>query len=213
LKIYYFSGTGNSFYAARTIAGHFPGASLESIAAHRNGGEVVVGDEELIVVCPIYFYGIPHIAKDFLERLRAADLKYLSLIFTAEYPNGIAVGEVEEICRKRNLAIHSCFYLRMPTNYLIKSKMLSSGEIEAVIERAGKKLERIVHIIRKKKNHREVDSRLYSFIVGARKANTAWVRDFPAFDSGFAASDECNGCRLCEKHCPAGNIEMTDKPA
>ncbi len=35
---------------------------------------------------------------------------------------------------------------------------------------------------------------------------------FPEFDSRFISSDNCNGCKLCEKHCPVGNIIVQKKP-
>jgi ferredoxin len=211
MNIFFFSGTGNSFYVAKTLASYFSQSKVQSIAEYQNDDEINVSGE-IIIVFPIYFYGIPHIVKKFLEHLNFADVKYLSFIFTAEYPNGIAVSTIQEICSKKNVIINSCFYLQMPTNYLIKSKMLESIEVEMVLNKADKKLDKIVKIIKDKKTYKEKDSKIYSLIVNAKKSHSIWGNAFPEFDSGFICSDDCNGCRLCEINCPVGNIEVKTKP-
>jgi hypothetical protein len=162
MKIFYFSGTGNSFYVAKILANHFLQSSVDSIAEYRNESEIVFNDEEIVIISPIYFYGIPHIVIDFLEHLKLTNVKYLSFIFTAEFPNGIAVDILNKICERKNLLINSCFYLKMPTNYIIKSKMLESDAIETALNKANKKLSRIIDIIKMKKNYVEKDSKIYS---------------------------------------------------
>jgi ferredoxin len=212
MKIFYFSGTGNSFYVAKILANHFLQSSVESIAEYRNESEIVFNDEEIVIISPIYFYGIPHIVIDFLEHLKLTNVKYLSFIFTAEFPNGIAVDILNKICERKNLLINSCFYLKMPTNYIIKSKMLESDAIETALNKANKKLNKIIDIIKMKKNYVEKDSKIYSIIVSAGKAYSEWEKAFPGFDSGFIALGNCNRCKLCEKHCPVGNIVVQEKP-
>jgi len=212
MKIFYFSGTGNSFYVAKMLANHFLNNSVESIAEYRKEPELVVNDEEIVITSPIYFYEIPHIVKDFLEHLKLTNVKYLSFIFTAEFPNGIAVNTIKEICRRKNLTINSCFYLKMPTNYVIKSKMMESDAIETVLNKANKKLNRIIDMIETKKNYIEKDSKIYSILVSAEKEYSEWEKAFPEFDSRFIASGNCNRCKLCEKHCPVGNIVVQEKP-
>ncbi len=206
MKIYYFSGTGNSFHAARMVQKSFPDSIVESITEFRNITDVTINDDKLLIICPVYFYGIPHIVKEFLEHLNYDGVKYFSFIFTAEYPDGIAAGMLENICNRKNVKLNSCFYLQMPTNYVIKSRMLKSDEIEKVLNKSEKKLSKIIETIKKEKNHIEKDSKLYSLIVNAKKSYLKWEKEFPEFDSGFTVTDKCNGCKLCEKHCPAGNI-------
>ena len=55
VKIFYFSGTGNSFYVAKMLANHFLNNSVESIAEYQSESEIVVNDEEIIIISPIYF--------------------------------------------------------------------------------------------------------------------------------------------------------------
>jgi ferredoxin len=212
MKTFYFSGTGNSFYVAKMIANHFLRNTVTSIAELQNENELVVDDEKIVIISPVYFYGIPHIVENFLEHLKLTNVKYLSFIFTAEFPNGIAISTIKEICQRKNVTVNSCFYLQMPTNYVIKSNMLISDKIETVLNKADKKLKNIIDIIESNKSYLEKDSKIYSIIVNAKRAYSQWNQIFPEFDSRFAASDNCNGCKLCEKHCPVGNIVVGKKP-
>lgn len=212
MKIYYFSGTGNSFHVAKMIEKKITDSTVESIAEFRDIN-VMIDDKKVVIVCPIYFYGIPHIVKEFLEHLNFDKVEYFSFIFTAEYPNGVAVDMLQEICKRKNVMLNSCFYLKMPTNYIIKSKMLKPYEIERVLNKSEKKLDKIIEIIKKQKNHIEKDSKLYSIIVDAKKSYLKWEQIFSDFDLKFNAADNCSGCKLCEKHCPVGNITVNKKPS
>lgn len=209
---FYFSGTGNSFYIAKILMNHFLNNSVDAITKYHNKSEIVVNDEEIVIISPVYFYGIPHIVKEFIEHLKLTNVKYLSFIFTAEFPNGIVVSTLHEICKNRKLVINSCFYLKMPTNYILKSKMLESDSIETVLNKANKKLNKIINIIEMKRNYIEKDSKIYSIIVNAEKAYLKWDKSLPEFDSRFIASSNCNRCKLCEKYCPVGNIVVHEKP-
>jgi ferredoxin len=100
----------------------------------------------------------------------------------------------------------------MPTNYIIKSKMLTSSEIEMSLNRVDQKLEKIIGIIQAKKTFLQRDSKLYAILVNAKKMNSRWDETFPYFDSKFAVLDVCNGCKVCEKYCPVGNIVVQEKP-
>jgi len=212
VKIFYFSGTGNSFYVAKMLANHFLNNSVESIAEYQSESEIVVNDEEIIIISPIYFYGISDIAKKFLDHLTLTNVKYLSFIFTAEFPNGIAINSLKEICKRKKFVMNSCFYIKMPTNYIIKSKMLESDAIETILNKANKKLNKIINMIETKKNCIEKDSKFYSILVDAEKKYSEWEKAFPEFDSRFIASGNCDRCKLCEKHCPVRNIVVKEKP-
>jgi Pyruvate/2-oxoacid:ferredoxin oxidoreductase delta subunit len=212
MKIFYFSGTGNSFYTVKQIAHQFPQAELESISHFQSDSKVQICNEELIIVCPLYFYGIPHIVTNFLNRLVFDRCTYFSMVFTAEFPNGLAVANLKSICRRNNLRLDSCWYLKMPTNYLIKSVMLSADSITKVLTKADAKIRKIIKAISQRKAHIENDSYLYSLIVNAKKQYAYWQKAFLTFDEKFTTTDKCNGCKLCEKHCPARNIVFKETP-
>ena len=62
--IYYFSGTGNSHYVAEVLS-----KSLQDTMQSIESAQSIKQDEIIGIVTPVYFFGLPDIVKDFLERL------------------------------------------------------------------------------------------------------------------------------------------------
>jgi ferredoxin len=212
MTILYFTGTGNSLYAAKRIAEGNADAVIVSIGEFRTGTFSLPVDETVVLVCPVYFYGMPPVVADFLAKLELPRPGYLSCVFTAEFPNGKAVTQFREICGRKGWKLNSAFYLKMPTNYLIKSRMPDTREIESTLDQAEKKLAKIRALINGRKNFLERDSFLYSIIVSSEKAQRYWEETYPRFDLKFRADERCNACGICAKNCPTGNIRIAERP-
>ncbi|MDA3937620.1 MAG: EFR1 family ferrodoxin [Actinomycetota bacterium] len=212
MRIFYFSGTGNSFYVAKRIADDVASSEVTSIPAFLGSGETTIGDNEIVIVSPVYFYSLPHAVVRFIEAARLEDVRYLSVVLTAEFPNGLALGQTVKLMRAKGLEPNSLFYVKMPTNYLIKSKMLTDATIDDVLAAADRKIDRIASVISDRRSSRERDSWAYSLITRAASYQAQWERNFPRFDSGFSSGDSCNACGSCERDCPFGNITVDDRP-
>jgi len=68
MKIYYFTGTGNSYWVAKKIGEYFS-AEVCSIVDFRHENSVVADDDVIGIVCPTYMSDIPWIIKEFLLRV------------------------------------------------------------------------------------------------------------------------------------------------
>jgi ferredoxin len=212
MRIFYFSGTGNSFYVARRIAGDGTDHEVTSIPGFLGAGQKTVEDSTIVIVSPVYFYSLPHAVERFIEETSFEGTRYLSVILTAEFPNGLALGQTTKLLRAKGLEPNSLFYLKMPTNYVIKSKMLADAAVDDLLSTADRKIDRMVKAITEGRNSRQHDSWLYSQITSAKSYKERWDSDFPQFDSGFVSNDACNACGICEKNCPFENIAVEDKP-
>jgi len=212
MKVFYFSGTGNSFYVAKRIAAEQAQAEVISIPIFLNSNEKKLLNAEIVIVGPIYFYGIAPLVLKFLETIEFENVQYFSAVFTAEFPNGLAINQLKEICKNKGLTLNSCFYIKMPTNYVIKSKMLPPASINSTLIKADQKIEKVVRIIKNKVDFKERDLRLYAWVTDAEASHKHWELDFRQFDSKFVSTQACTVCKLCEKKCPVGNITVTDKP-
>jgi flavodoxin len=103
MHIFYFSGTGNSFYVAKRIAMQNKDTELISIPGLLNSQNALIKYEKVIIVCPLYFYGVPKIVNEFIERYNFNNTKYFAIVFSAEYPNGIAKHQMKELCDKNKI--------------------------------------------------------------------------------------------------------------
>ena len=75
--IYYFSGTGNSHYVAEVLS-----KSLQDTMQSIESAQSIKQDEIIGIVTPVYFFGLPDIVKDFLERLSVSPKSYFYLVVT-----------------------------------------------------------------------------------------------------------------------------------
>lgn len=80
--IYYFSGTGNSLYAAQKTAKALGKTDLKSIIQENRKSKPVISGDTVGFVLPVYFLGIPLIVKEFIEKAEWKQPKYLFLIAT-----------------------------------------------------------------------------------------------------------------------------------
>lgn len=212
MRIYYFSGTGNSFFVAKELHTHFAGSSMESIMNFRQKEIVKAGEDEIVIVCPIHHYGIPIVAEEFINKIETERSTPLSIICTAEFPNGIAMGQVNKLCKKKDLNLQRSFYLKMPTNYVIGSKMLSQQDIEKTYTQAAVKIGKILNLIESRKRYVEGDSTIYRIITSAKTRYDEYRKRYGVYDADFFITDKCKRCGKCEINCPSKNISMDGEP-
>ena len=195
--ILYFSGTGNSLYIAKKIKESLGGDVLYIPNYKGDGSEF----EKIIVVTPIYSYGMPKHVYELLPRLD----KSKELIVVQNY--GGMVGGADyfmlQYCKKCGLNIKAIHVLKMPENFTvtftvpkfyIKSTLKKAdGAIEKVIE----KIKAGVICIPKKKSTKE-------------KTYLTNMSNWHIIGNRFCVSEDCVKCGKCVKVCPVGNIEFKD---
>lgn len=90
--IFYFTGTGNSLYAAKTLDNN-----LISIPQIMNSENLVFEDDKIGIVCPIYGHEMPEMVKEFIRKSEL-HTDYLYIILTYGNRHASAV----ELAKKRS---------------------------------------------------------------------------------------------------------------
>jgi ferredoxin len=91
----------------------------------------------------------------------------------------------------------------MFSNYVIIYDM--SKKIVEITEKSNKKLAPIIDSIKKKKNNRVKGiTKIFRFI------NKSFVEKVSLMDRDFTVNNNCVGCGICEKVCPAKNIVLVN---
>jgi flavodoxin len=81
--IYYFTGTGNSLAAAKSICMHLGDCELLSIASLTGThGEITQKADRVGIVCPVYDFGLPLIVAEFVQRLDLSHTGYCFAVLT-----------------------------------------------------------------------------------------------------------------------------------
>ena len=214
--IFYFTGTGNSLYAAAKIA-EAQGDRTYSIAALMDREKEVfhydLGENELLgFVFPVYAWGPPKIVLDFISKLYITVNPYVFSLSTCADEEGHATRVLRKALAAKGLSLSSAYTLRMPNNYIIGGYDVDSKEDETEKLRAAELMLAEINAIigQRKKN-------VYLTIPGRRAGLKTTVINplfnrFALSTRSFSADDSCTRCGLCEKICPVHTIKVTEKP-
>lgn len=204
MKIFYFTGTGNSLYVAKRIGGE-----LYSIPQMLKEGKREFAAEAIGFVFPCYAFGLPRLVSDFIRKSQfKAD--YFFAIMT--YGNMAASGlkHMEDVGRMAGIQFDYTNEILMIDNYLPMFEM----EDQLGKEDSKKIEEKLAQILKdiddrqKRRINKGVGSRFLSSLVYRFFAS----RQFDNADKKFIIGDNCNGCRTCEKVCPKKNIAVRERP-
>lgn len=214
--IFYFSGTGNSLYAAKVIA-KSQGEKLVSIADEmkKNPSErvYVIAEKELIgFVYPIYAWAPPKIVLDFIHTMQITGMKrYVFSLNTCGSEEGNATQMLQKALLKKGMKLASAFSVSMPSNYVIGEDVEPQAVQQEKLSQASQKIEQINVIL----TNRKTD--VFELQRGD-KPNFKTIFINPLFNvfarrtKPFSVTDDCIHCGLCEKICPVHTITLKQKP-
>lgn len=196
--IFYFSGTGNSAWAARQLA-RLTGDKAYDIT-NLNQLPDLGSAEQIGFVFPVYAWGAPEIMTEFVKKLPKTQ-SFTFGVCTCGGDAGLTMKQFSKV-----YPLSSSYSLVMPNNYIIGSDTDNEGEIRQKITAARTELERMAQEIQQQEPvYRVHEGRLagvkshlvsFGFNIFARSAKP------------FFAEDSCNGCGLCMKNCPAHVITL-----
>ena len=198
--IFYFSGTGNSVWAARQLARltddeAYDITNLKELPDIENA-------KQIGFVFPVYAWGVPEIMADFAKKLPKPQV-FTFGVCTCGGDAGLTMKQFSKL-----YPLRSSYSLRMPNNYIIGSNPDNEDEILQKITAAREELERMAQEL-----HRQ--ERIYRVHEGAlpgvksRLVNFGFNK-FARNAKPFFAGDSCNGCGQCAGNCPAHAITLRD---
>lgn len=209
--IFYYSGTGNSKYAAEKLL-PVTGGELHSMSdcVKNNTYEFRLAEGELLgFVFPVYCYTVPMTVREFVKKLDISGGKDIYSYAVATC--GESTGRSCRLFAKL-YPVTSLFGLPMVDNYLpFQTSAPNDGEISEFLDNADNILNEIIgHIsARDTGNLNRFEGK--SSAVVSKIADNAYVKGRATSD--FSISDGCVGCGICESICPCSAIKVTDGKA
>lgn len=205
--LYYFTGTGNSLWAARELARHIPDTTLVPMARLMHDGKEITAPEGRIgFIFPVYIGGPPLLVAEFAKiiDLTAAD-EIFGLVTMAMAGDG-AWKRLKKILKKRSYPMNAAYSVKLPTNYMVLGEVLPENQEADVISAAQSDIERIAGKITRGENRFEkgpflinfFNSALYPFLKGQLRSQ----------GGRFRVDEKCNNCGTCELVCPVHNITV-----
>ena len=188
MTIFYFTGTGNSLFAARKIADS-TGAKLVSIPQVIHVPKIYT-DDCIGFVYPQYANGLPKMVRKFITD-NTFEADYFFAVNLWSFIHIRALGEIAGL-----IPLDYGVYLKTPMNFLF---LLNSPKNPAkMLEKAEKKLDGIIDDIINRKSKRRKPKK------GIGNATKYFG------ESKFNLTLSCTRCGTCAKVCPANNIAVVD---
>jgi len=208
--IVYFSGTGNSRFAAEYLAAKLKDEILDAGQQIRTGERgTLVSDRPWIFVAPIYAWRMPRIFYDYLSQTRFEGNNNAYFILTCGGDMGNADRFAAELCGKINLQYHGTLELVMPDNYIIMFRAPEAAEAHNIITKAKPALDAAAEQIKQKE---DFPARKAGFLdkVKSGAINEGFYKMYVKADA-FYSTNACTGCGVCVARCPLNNMKLTDK--
>lgn len=205
--IYYFSGTGNSYKIAKNISERLGDTKIIKISSENMYLALENNYKKIGIVFPVYFFSLPKMVVEFVENLKSNKDAYIYSVATCGGFVGVSFVHLQEIFKKKGYTKLSTFKIIMPDNYQV---LYSPSPVEKqldVIAKSDTILDKIVPLLKDKIIHNEKEPNIALKLVGNTAYSTFKPKDK---DKNFWTDENCNGCSICEKICPANDILMVD---
>lgn len=205
--ILYFTGTGNSKFAAEYI-GSVIGEEPVSINEFMKKGECPEfhSDSPYIITAPVYAWRMPHVVEDFLKRCSFSGSRDMYFVLTCGDSIGNAGAYAETLCREKGMQYKGMADVAMPENYITMFSAPPEEEEKLIMEKARCRLKSVAETIAQGEclMQKSPKAKALSAIV-----NPVFYKLF-VHDRAFRAEESCTGCGFCERICPLQNIKLKD---
>lgn len=208
--IFYFTGTGNSYYAANKIAQGIGDETADMSMFYKSGkmSYTVKAGEKLGFVFPSYYSGLPSVVSDFLSNINiiADNDCYIYAIITcgasamgADVMFSKAIGEYA-------FKTSYVYELKMPDNYVMIYEPCDEEKRKKYIAHADRDICDIIEDLQSNKKggfNSGVKGKIMSSVMQS-------LYSIMRVTKPFYVTDDCIACGKCERDCPIDIIKMKD---
>lgn len=207
--IVYYTGTGNSRYAAEALA-HFTGDEIfDATEAMCKGEKASLKSERpWVFVCPTYCWRIPTVFQKWIYESSFKGCRDAYFVMTCGADIGHADKYINSLCAKAELKFRGVQELVMPENYLAMFAVPGEEESAEIRRKADGVLKAAADKIN---GDLPFDSKKAGILAAIKSGPVN-----PAFygicvkSKAFTVSDACISCGKCAKSCPVHGIEIRD---
>jgi len=205
MKIFYFTGTGNSLAVAKQLNGE-----LFSIPQVVKTGKTIYEDEAIGIVFPLYCLNPPKIVREFLSKV-TFKTEYLFAIATYGNLAGAAMPELQKAVKAYGYQFDYMNTLLMVDNFLPNFEI--NEEISKLpTKKTNECIAQIVSDINRRK-HSIPKATLKDKSLSAVCAPLIKQQDKGENAKNFLVDNNCVHCGICAKVCPAANISVSEQIA
>lgn len=207
--VVYFSGTGNSRYAAKMIADKISDTLEDAGRAIQAQHPVQLESQQpWVFVSPTYGWRIPRLFADYLRQGQFDGSNDVYFVMTCGSDIGNADKHLRTLCMEKGWNYRGVWEVVMPENYLAMFAVPDDAACVPIMEQARKTLTEGISYIQAKESFpprpKHVGDGVKSGLVN-RLFYRFCVRTGP-----FHITRSCASCGRCTQVCPLNNINLVD---
>ena len=217
-EIYWFSGTGNSLHIAKELQRRLPETELTGMIKHLDDERIVTDAEKVGIVFPIYLNSVPIKIREFLSKFDPTGVDYIFANAThggAANPTLSAIL-IDKILKKKGKNLDNFFDFEMTMNTptgivpsIIPGSKKWVGEIsEDKVRVKDEKIQDKLEFVSRKIKDNEKYSVSTGFFNRFKELIMTPLSNRKGVEIAFKTDETCSGCRLCEKVCLSGKVQM-----
>ena len=115
--IFYFTGTGNSLWVARTLAQELGDAEVVSMAACRQEKKTIEA-KGIGLVFPVHIWGVPRLVLEFVEELKGLQPAYVFAVAVNAGQVANTLVQLKRVLKQDGLNLSTGFEIPLPSNYI-----------------------------------------------------------------------------------------------
>lgn len=207
--VVYFSGTGNSRYAASMIADRI-GDTLADAgrAIQAEHPAQLESQRPWVFVSPTYAWRIPRIFANYLRQGQFTGSDQVYFVMTCGSDIGGAEAHLRKLCAQKGWRFRGILEVIMPENYLAMFPVPDDAACVPIMEGARKTLEAGIAAIQQDNpfppRHKHLLDGLKSGLINGL------FYPFAVHAKPFHSTRSCASCGRCAQVCPLRNIQMVD---
>lgn len=214
--LYYFSGTGNTKWAADRIKSRFEfyGGTLDVTNIEKLEETNNKGYEMIIFGTPVHAEVVPKIMMDFIDKLPQNNdsCKQCMLYCTLGAKSAAALDIMRRSLESKGYKVNVQAFIQLPNNYYFGAGVEPSEiRIKELFIKAEAKIKSIVDDFYRN-NFQMQKVSIFRATLG-KISGKMFFRMLPKLSKAFSSEVSCAKCGLCLRNCPKGNITFEEGKA
>ena len=208
ITVFYYTGTGNSLWVARTLAKLLGDTQIVSISDWMKKKKPIYS-QAMGVVFPVHMWGVPPPIITFISEIKIFSPQYIFAVAVDAGQVANTLVQLKNIFNKNGLTLSCGYEIKLPSNYIPWGGAEPREKQEQKFDSAKRKLSGIIPTI-KNKEKRPVDKgSLWERALFTLLYRLSYSQ-IPKLDGKFWVDEKCNRCGICRGVCPAENIILVD---